>query len=367
MKGLGAMDNIYQRIDHYLREDRRVVLSRIIRQSGSSPRSLGTGCVLTDDGELKGTIGGGRLEFEVLEEARKVLQNGKSSLLSFQMTGDEVAASDMICGGSVDVYLEPVFPENEAARTVFRNLAALIEKGRAGRLVTRISQEIDAVDTACRMLVGPEGETTGELDIPAGMKPQLLHPENTGQAILMKSDQTEDAFFMEPVRPGDVLYLFGAGHVSLHVAALAETVGFSVVVIDDRAEFANRRRFPRAGEIMVAPFVSAFDRIRIGASDYIVIVTRGHSHDRDVLRWALTQPAVYVGMIGSRRKRNIIYRSLMDEGVSADRLEAVHSPIGLPIGGQTPAEIAVSIVAELIDVRASQKGPVKDKKGAADG
>ncbi len=353
------MENIYQRIDQYLQEGRRVVLARIIRQSGSSPRTLGTPCLVSRDGELTGTIGGGRLEFEVLEQAKETFKTGKTTILSFQMTGEEVAASEMICGGSVDVYLEPVFPENITARAVFKNLAVLIEQGLAGRLVTRICQGIDAADRACRMLVGPDGGTTGELNVPPDLKQQLLHPNGAGQPILIKSEQTEDTLFVEPVRPEDVLYLFGAGHVSFHVAALAETVGFSVVVIDDRAEFANRQRFPHAGEIIVAPFESAFDRIRIGASAYIVIVTRGHSYDRDVLRWALTQPAAYVGMIGSRRKRNIIYRSLMDEGVSTGQLEQVHSPIGLPIGGQTPAEIAVSIVAELIDVRAGQKKPGK--------
>ncbi len=361
------MENIYQRIDDYLRQDRRVILARIIRQSGSSPRSLGTGCVVTEDGKLSGTIGGGRLEFEVLAQAKNALKDGRSTILSFRMTGEEVAASEMICGGTVDVFLEPVYPGNETVREIFRNLAGLIKEGHAGTLVTRVAEGIDWTDTGCRMLMEPTGKVTGRIDAPADLKQRILHPDGFGQAILIESKKTEDAFFVEPVRLDDVLYLFGAGHVSLHVAALAETVGFSVVVIDDRAEFTHRQRFPHAADIVTAPFDVAFKQIHVDASAYIVIVTRGHSHDRDVLRWALTQPAVYVGMIGSRRKRKIIYRSLMDEGVTADQLARVHSPIGLSIDAQTPEEIAVSIVAELIAVRAAQRKPSRGEKGAIDG
>jgi len=126
-------------------------------------------------------------------------------------------------------------------------------------------------------------------------------------------------------------------------------------VIDDREEFANPERFPSADEIIVGPFLEAFDRISISSNAYIAIVTRGHLHDRDVLKAALQTDAIYIGMIGSRRKRNIIYQSLMEEGVSEARLKEVHSPIGADIGGETPEEIAISIVAELISERSSRR------------
>ena len=151
------------------------------------------------------------------------------------------------------------------------------------------------------------------------------------------------------------MYLFGAGHICTFVAPLAKMVGFRVAVIDDREEFANRERFPNADEIIVCPFADAFDRIAISANAYVAIVTRGHLHDRDVLNAALQTDAGYIGMIGSRRKRDIIYASLMKEGFSAARLKEVHSPIGADIGGETPEEIAISIVAELIAERRSAR------------
>ncbi|MEA3232647.1 MAG: XdhC/CoxI family protein [Thermodesulfobacteriota bacterium] len=351
------MENIYLKINRCLQEGQRTVLARIIRQSGSAPRTIGAQCLITEEGDLMGTVGGGRLEFEVLDQAKVTFREGRSTLLPFRMTGNEVAESEMLCGGSVDVYLEPIFPENEVARKIFNHLATIVGHGHTGVLITRISAGIDPTDTACRMLIGKSGHITGELaDMPPDQNQRLSHLIKTRQVRLFESGDGT-TLFIEPIQPDDVLYLFGAGHISRPVAILAEMVGFTVVVIDDRDEFANRKRFPKAKKIIVTPFVTAFDKIHINSSSYVVIVTRGHVHDRDILRQALNHPGGYIGMIGSRRKRKIIYQSLMDNGISADQLDQVHSPIGLSIGAQTPEEIAVSIVAELIQVRASLDNP----------
>jgi xanthine dehydrogenase accessory factor len=129
-------------------------------------------------------------------------------------------------------------------------------------------------------------------------------------------------------------------------------VGFRVCVIDDRGEFANTRRFPAADQIMVCPVAEAFKRIAVTPSTFIAIVTRGHADDREALRAALATRPAYLGMIGSRRKRDLIYASLIEEGVAAEDLRRVRTPIGISIGAETPEEIAVSIVAELIQIRA---------------
>jgi xanthine dehydrogenase accessory factor len=160
--------------------------------------------------------------------------------------------------------------------------------------------------------------------------------------------------FAEPVEAGSVVYLFGAGHISTSVAPLASMVGFRVAVIDDRPEFATRERFPTADEVLVLPFDKVFNHLRVTPDAYLVIVTRGHLSDRTVLRSALMTNPAYIGMIGSKRKRKTIYRSLLDEGVPQERLGAVHSPIGVEIGAETPEEIAVSIVGELIKTRADR-------------
>lgn len=358
------MENIYSSIWRYLKENRRVVLARIFRQVGSAPRTVGTGCLITEDGAIAGTIGGGRLEFEVLERAKTIFKDGRSAIMAYRMTGDEVDETEMLCGGAVDIYLEPLFPENENVSKVFNALATIIQQGRAGILISRISENTDWNDSAGRLLIGPEGDAVGELaDLPTDIKHQISRFEETRQVELVQSITDDFTVFVEPIRTDDVVYLFGAGHVSRYVASLAEMVGFSVVVIDDREAFANGSRFPQAKQIIVAPFGAAFDQIHINRSSYAVIVTRGHVHDRDVLKQVLDYPAAYIGMIGSRRKIKLIYESLMTAGITKDQLDLVHSPIGLSIGAQTPEEIAVSIVAELIHVRASLIDIDKGKRG----
>jgi len=172
------------------------------------------------------------------------------------------------------------------------------------------------------------------------------------KAPQLKRLKTEGlSIFAEPIQAADVLYVFGAGHISTFLSVLAKLVGFGVVVIDDREEFANKQRFPDADEIMVLPIPQSFGRIAITPSSYIAIVTRGHIHDHAVLKEALKHQPAYIGMIGSRRKREMIYHAMIREGTPKEDLQRVHSPIGLDIGAETPEEIAVSIVAELIQER----------------
>ena len=163
----------------------------------------------------------------------------------------------------------------------------------------------------------------------------------------------EKRVFVEPCPAHGRVVLAGAGHVARHVACLAAKVDFYTVVMDDREAFASRERFPEADELRVVPsFENCFTGRDAEADAYLVILTRGHFYDLDVLRQALRTDAGYIGMIGSKKKRDAIYRALREEGADPKKLEAVHSPIGLAIGAETPEEIAVSIVSELIRVRA---------------
>ena len=156
---------------------------------------------------------------------------------------------------------------------------------------------------------------------------------------------------VEPVFSEPVVYIFGAGHVSRQLAPLVRRVAFKVVVIDDRDVFANRERFPEADEVIVSEFEHCFDRLKIDDSSFIVIVTRGHLYDGYVLEQAVKTRARYVGMIGSKKKIRILFQHLMEKGVHRDTLDRVCAPIGLDINSETPEEIAVSIVAQLIKVR----------------
>jgi len=349
------MRNFFAELLEQLQAGHKVVAARIIRQSGSAPRSIGTRCIIREDGSLLGTIGGGLLEFQVMEAAKVALVDERTSILNFQLTGMEVAQTDMICGGKMDVYLEPVDPGNKTAIDVFEAAAKAIDTGHRGTLITLISEGISSKDKSCRIYIAEDGSSTGFINKISQMNRQELEPLcQTRDSALTELDIGSTLVFSEAVRPDDILYLFGAGHVSTCIAPLAKLVGFRVVVMDDRKEFANKDRFPGADEIITLPFSKVFEHITVTDLSYLVIVTRGHISDKDVLQGALQKSNGYIGMIGSRRKRDLIYRSLIEEGFSEERLKAVHSPIGLEIGAETPEEIAVSIVGELIQKRAGK-------------
>lgn len=157
---------------------------------------------------------------------------------------------------------------------------------------------------------------------------------------------------VEPLVKFSPLYIFGGGHVSQYLSLVAKLVDFYTVVIDDRPEFANKERFPHADEIMVENFESAFERLSFTGNEFVVIVTRGHQYDAFVLQEVLRHDFKYVGMIGSKRKVKIILENLKQMGFAEELIDRVHAPIGLDINAETPQEIAISIVAELIKERA---------------
>jgi xanthine dehydrogenase accessory factor len=245
----------------------------------------------------------------------------------------------MLCGGNVDVLLEPV---KQAHRPLYARLAELGEKGGRAVVVTALATEAFAktlVEEGLMITGDPvdENSAAGYLDLFGERRPVVVG---------------EGRFVVEPLFDRTRLYVFGAGHVSQYIARIADMVDFNVVVIDDREEYANTERFPEAGEIMVQNFVEAFDSLSFTGQEFIVIVTRGHSHDAEVLRAALSRNTRYVGMIGSRRKVQMIFDLMRQSGYSDEVISRVHAPIGLSIHAETPQEIAVSIVGQLIQVRA---------------
>jgi xanthine dehydrogenase accessory factor len=259
------MHDLYEEVVRLKTEGKRAVLATVVRTQGSTPRDVGAKMLVYEDGSIRETIGGGSLEAAVIQEALDTLAKGEPRLVHHDLTGPEASEVGMICGGTLDVFLEPICP-------------------------------------------GPK------------------------------------------------VFLFGGGHVSLPMARLLKRVGFRVAVIDNRPEFANRERFPEAEEVIAEDFFSALKKLKTHRESYLVILTRGHAYDQEVLEWALGTEARYVGMIGSQKKIQTIFQNLREKGIPAEKFAAVHSPIGLDIGALSTEEIAVSIVAELIRERRKGKG-----------
>jgi xanthine dehydrogenase accessory factor len=346
------MIKLLQGICHLMEEGEDLVLATVIGHSGSTPRSVGTRMAVRRNGAIIGTIGGGLVEFHAQKLARRVFESGLSLTETVEFSGADAAATDqMICGGRMEIILELLIADEENLREL-KDLIVALQKGQRGVLIKILDSGGEGARRMDWFLVHNDSVTLGTVSCPVPLINCL-----TGEAARAKQPvavtMEGKRYFVEPtVLPGTV-YLFGAGHVSRPVAELASLVDFRTVVLDDRAEFANAERFPRAEQLVVIQsFSDSFEGLEVDRDSYLVILTRGHLHDKTVLEQALKSDAGYIGMIGSRRKRDLIYQELLTKGFSNSELERVHAPIGLAIGAETPEEIAVSIVAELIRARA---------------
>jgi xanthine dehydrogenase accessory factor len=250
--------------------------------------------------------------------------------------------------------IEFVDSSNPMNREIFSALGEM-ETNRDSALFFTYLPEIHGPEFAgplAHMITDGEGLRIG--DIPDArtvlekMPPQrLLKPTQ-----LLDYNSDNRSVLVDWLRPTGDVYIFGAGHVGAALAHLAAYVNFRVIALDDRAEFVSKEKLPDADlAIVLDSFDNTLQDLGIGEDSYLVIVTRGHLHDKTVLEQALRTKAGYIGMIGSRRKIGLIYQNLLSDGFSRSDLERVHAPIGLDIGGETPEEIAVSIVAQLIEFR----------------
>lgn len=253
-------EEVFRAVVSALDQGQDAALVTIVKTNGSTPQRVGAKMLVYADGRTVGTIGGGCCESDATLKAREALRSRRPQLARYELSDDLAEESGLICGGQMEVYIEPL-------------------------------------------------------------------------------------------EPAAHLYLVGAGHVSAYLGRFAAQTGFHVHVLDDRERFANRERFPDAKEILVDAIPDALARIEWPANSFLVIVTRGHRYDFDALRAVAGRPFRYIGMIGSRAKVKRIFDELGEGGCPADWLQQIHAPIGLDIGAVTPAEIAVSILAELVAAR----------------
>jgi len=330
-----------------------LVLVSIMSMQGSTPRHSGTKMVVGADGKGYGTIGGSLLEAAVIRESQNVLSTGQSKTLSYDLTGKDAAAPDMICGGKAELLLD-YLPATAENITFSRHWHDTVRHGTDFYVLTHLKGGANTFRVLGHAILLTDGCIFGNTSLAESDVESLkseLHNVSATSVLPLKDSRV----MIDRIRRFKTMYCFGGGHVAVPTAHLAALVGFRVVVVDDRPEFANAERFPEAYNVLVTEdFNHALDGLEIDKDSFIVIVTRGHQYDRAVLEQSLKTPAGYIGMISSRKKRDAVYEALMAAGVKKEQLELVHSPIGINIGGETPEEIAVSIVAELISVRSRQ-------------
>jgi len=341
------MIDLLTTLGQWLAEGTPVVSATIVTHEGSTPRSAGSKMIVRPGGEMRGTVGGGLVEARVLEAAARVLADGVPGIMDFDLTGELAAGADMVCGGKLRVFLERIEPGEQAG--LYAELLRRMRRGERSLLAV-------PMNGGPRTLVPPRGEPLGA-GLPSGLAEGARAAGRDLRAPVVFA-ALEQRWFLEPWTGPSPLVIAGAGHVSRPTARIAAMTGFRVTVLDDRPEFANRERFPEAQDILVRDMRTCLAEPEVsphlGPDASIVIVTRGHVGDADVLAQALRTDAGYIGMIGSRRKRDSVYTKLRGQGFTDADFARVHCPIGLDIAAETPEEIAVSILAELIQARAAR-------------
>lgn len=318
---------VIQAIAHAVAQGQTTELVVIIRTSGSSPGKVGNAMLVSEDGLAAGTIGGGVLEFRSIQWAREALANPERRdwIRTHYLRPNEAEDLGAVCGGE-DTLAFVRIPPSEALAQLFSQAMEMLSHNRSFGL------KIDA---------GPE-ETQFELLTRTGYRDRLeYHEDETGFEINIP--------VVEKIR----VVVYGAGHISQKLVPLIESVDFTCTVVDDSEQFANRERFPGKTQLAILPFTQAAEALGMNERDYAVIVTRGHSADYEAEKSLLSlrsRPA-YIGCIGSKGKTRFVRERLMNDGFPEEVINRVYAPIGIDIHAKTPAEIAVSIVAQLIDFR----------------
>lgn len=323
---------------HALEAGSAVELVTVAEASGSTPRGVGAIMAVFPGGRALGTIGGGNVEYEAQQLAARLLESGGSALRRFRFVQGDAASLGMVCGGDVTVQFQYLPAGEGQAAAVLRDLAEASAGDLDTWLVRKIEGEaVSAMGTADR---------NGFRHLAAPPPPSLLR---NGPVF-------DGGWLSIPIVRAGRVYIFGGGHVSRALVPAIAAVGFRPVVYDDRPEFASSALFPQAERVLCGSFAEIARQVSLTADDYAVVMTRGHQADYEVLEQILRSGAKYLGCIGSKRKLALCRERLLAAGFTPEEYARVHAPIGLAIGAETPEEIAVSITAQLIAVRAGLPG-----------
>jgi len=310
--------NVWRAAADLIREGASGALATVARARGSTPVPAGTKMLVGAEGRLIGSVGGGCVEAEVIGAALEAQRRRAPALLTHHLNADLAGDLGLSCGGTVDIFVEPLLADESYVRV----------------LESAASAASGLVRTATEWSEGPI--KTFEA---------LADGARAGAAATLTRD---GRFVEERLLLAPRVFVFGAGHVGSAIARAAAAAGFRVVIIDDRAEYADASRFPAGMGVVAGDVDDTLSRYALTDADAVVIATRGHRNDALILERVATSPAGYVGLLGSRRKKVVVTKGLKAAGVPAKSLQRVRVPVGLAIGAITPEEIAVSVVAELI-------------------
>ncbi|MDO4732014.1 MAG: XdhC family protein [Bacillota bacterium] len=334
------MKEMFQQILRALEQGEARMLVSIVADRGSAPRGIGARMLVGPCGRISGTVGGGAVELHAEKKALELLQEGRSGLHDFLLHTNSREDIGMVCGGDVKILFRCIPAGDGGWLELSRAFLDRLEQHKPGWLLDRLTEE-----NILPCLYTEERSWGGFLPEPA------LLQQLRGDSALLIGD-----CFAEPLPLGERVLIFGGGHVAQKLAPVLQPLGFRSVIFENRADYAQKSLFPTAEKVLLGEYERVDASLQITAEDYVVIMTNGHKHDGVIQAQILSRPHAYLGVIGSKAKIAALNKILLEQGFTQEQLDGVHTPIGLPIKAQTPAEIAISIAAELILVRAERRG-----------
>ena len=339
------MKKLLSCLEETLKNGENAVLVTVVASSGSTPRGAGARMLVSRKGLVAGTIGGGAVEYRCIETAQGLLGAARPVCTSFALNKEDTAGLGMVCGGEVRVWFLPLRAGDGRTLRLCREAAERFASGEAFWLITplQVGEEL---------CLWPGGAETG--DLPG----EVTRALSGAPSLLRTGDR---AWFTERLQGPGRVYIFGGGHVAQALVPVLSRLDFSCVVLEDRAEFAAPALFPGAAEVRLIDFDRVLGQVEFTSEDYICIMTRGHQNDLLVQSQVLRTPARYIGVIGSRKKTAAVSAALREMGYTERDLARIVTPIGVPVGGSAPAEIAISIAAQLLRWRYGLEGGQEER------
>lgn len=341
------MREIWTEMNKWQSEGKRLAIATVVKVSGSSLRPEGSKMLLNSDGEIAGSVTGGCVEGAVFEETKHVLKSGNPKLLSYGVSNEQAWEVGLSCGGSVEIFVEALDTPNWKA--VADGIKEAIEEKKIAAVSTIVSGE----GLGMKMVFNKEGKITGNLGS-GTLENELMSaiPEHnwTTNKPLAVTMADEKVVFVDFLVPPPRLMIVGASHIAIPLVDLANTLGYQTIVIDARSAFATKERFPHADELIVGWPSEVLEQLKIDAASCVVCLSHDEKLDNPALLHAINSPARYIGALGSRVTHANRLAALREEGATEEQLKRIHAPVGLKIGARSPAEIALSIMAEIVTV-----------------
>jgi xanthine dehydrogenase accessory factor len=336
------MRDILSDLDRWHAEGKQMALATVLQTWGSSPRRAGAKMVVTSDGQFSGSVSGGCVENAVMEAALDVMKKGQTQLLHFGIADETAWEVGLACGGSLDIFVQPF----DANFFPYLRAAWMQEETKSVHItVIRASSDI----LSHEMLVQEDGISIGNVSSDWNEKALEFANETFSNGKSQRAVLDEETeIFLELISPTPTLIAVGGVHVTVALVSLAKTLGYRTVVIDPRSVWGNQERFPHVDVLIHAWPQDAFQQIKLTRSTAVVMLTHEAELDDPALKIALRSPAFYVGALGSKKTNARRRERLLSDGLTESQLAHLHAPIGLDIGAETPEEIALAIMSEVV-------------------